>query len=35
VSAFAWWSSAAIAIGGVLLALPMIGRYQRRIIYWM
>jgi lipopolysaccharide transport system permease protein len=35
VSAFAWWSSAAIAIGGALLALPVIGRYQRRIIYWM
>jgi len=35
VSAFAWLSSTAFAVGGLLLALPLIGRYQRRIIYWM
>ena len=35
VSAFAWLSSGVIAIGGALLALPIIGRYQRRVIYWM
>ena len=34
-SEFAWLTSAAIAIGGALLALPIIGRYQRRVIYWM
>jgi ABC-type polysaccharide/polyol phosphate export permease len=32
---FAWISSAVIAIGGAVLALPVIGRYQRRVIYWM
>jgi ABC-type polysaccharide/polyol phosphate export permease len=35
VNAVAWLSATVIAIGGVLLALPVIGRYQRRIIYWM
>ena len=35
VSDWAWISSSVIAIGGVLLALPIIGRYQRRVIYWM
>jgi ABC-type polysaccharide/polyol phosphate export permease len=34
-SAFAWINCSAIAIGGALLALPIIGRYQRRVIYWM
>ena len=35
VGAFAWLNSAVIAAGGALLALPAVGRYQRRIIYWM
>jgi lipopolysaccharide transport system permease protein len=35
VSDLAWISSSVIAIGGALLALPIIGRYQRRVIYWM
>jgi ABC-type polysaccharide/polyol phosphate export permease len=35
VSAYAWTFTALIAIGGALIALPLIGRYQRRIIFWM
>jgi ABC-type polysaccharide/polyol phosphate export permease len=35
VSAHTWVFTAAIALGGGLLALPVIGRYRRRIIFWM
>jgi len=35
VSSYAWLSTAAIALGGGLIALAVIGRYQRRIIFWM
>jgi ABC-type polysaccharide/polyol phosphate export permease len=35
VSAYTWFITAVIALGGGLLAFAMIGRYQRRIIYWM
>jgi homopolymeric O-antigen transport system permease protein len=35
VSSYAWLSTIVIACAGVLLALPLIGRYQRRVIFWM
>jgi lipopolysaccharide transport system permease protein len=35
VSAYTWAVTALIALGGALVALPLIGRYQRRIIFWM
>jgi lipopolysaccharide transport system permease protein len=35
VSAYTWASTTALAFGGGLLALAVIGRYQRRIIFWM
>jgi lipopolysaccharide transport system permease protein len=35
VSSYAWLSTAVIALGGGLIALVVIGRYQRRIIFWM
>jgi ABC-type polysaccharide/polyol phosphate export permease len=35
VSGYTWAFTCAIALGGGLLALPLIGRYQRRIIFWM
>jgi lipopolysaccharide transport system permease protein len=35
VSGYAWRSAAVIAFGGGLLSLAAIGRYQRRIIFWM
>jgi len=35
VSSYAWLSTAAIALGGGFIALAVIGRYQRRIIFWM
>jgi len=34
-SSYAWVSTAVIALGGGLIALAVIGRYQNRIIYWM
>jgi lipopolysaccharide transport system permease protein len=34
-SFYAWFSTTAIALGGGLVALAVIGRYQRRIIFWM
>jgi lipopolysaccharide transport system permease protein len=34
VSSFAWVTTTAIALGGGLIALAVIGRYQRRIIFW-
>jgi ABC-type polysaccharide/polyol phosphate export permease len=35
VSAYTWLCTTAIAVGGCLIALAVIGRYQRRIIFWM
>jgi len=35
VSAHAWVFTTVVALGGGLVALPVIGRYQRRIIFWM
>lgn len=35
VSAYAWAVTVAIAVGGGLLALPTIGRYRQRVIFWM
>jgi ABC-type polysaccharide/polyol phosphate export permease len=35
VSAWTWCAMALIAFGGGLVALPAIGRYQRRVIFWM
>jgi ABC-type polysaccharide/polyol phosphate export permease len=35
VSAFTWSATTAIALSGALLATPLIGRYERRVIYWM
>jgi lipopolysaccharide transport system permease protein len=34
VSSYAWLITAALAFGGGLIALGVIGRYQRRIIFW-
>lgn len=31
----AWVIAAAISIGGLALALPFIGRYRRRLVYWL
>jgi len=33
-SSYAWLTTSAIALGGGLIALAVIGRYQRRIIFW-
>ena len=30
-----WFSAFAIAFGGLCFALPFIGRYRRRLIYWL
>jgi hypothetical protein len=30
-----WVSTIVIALGGGLLSLPVIGRYRRRVIFWM
>ena len=35
ISAHTWVTTTAIALGGGILALPVIGRYQRRVIFWM
>jgi lipopolysaccharide transport system permease protein len=35
VSAHTWGTTIAIALGGGLLSLPLIGHYQRRVIFWM
>jgi lipopolysaccharide transport system permease protein len=35
VSTHTWGTTIAIALGGGLLSLPLIGRYQRRVIFWM
>ena len=35
VSSYAWLSTTVIALGGGLVALAVIGRYQRRIVFWM
>jgi len=34
VSSYAWLSTTVFALGGFLIALAVIGRYQRRIIFW-
>ena len=34
VSSYAWLSTTGFALGGFLIALAVIGRYQRRIIFW-
>jgi len=33
-SSYAWLTTSAIALGGGLIALAVIGRYQRRIVFW-
>jgi len=35
VSSYAWFSTTVFALGGCLIALAVIGRYQRRIIFWV
>ena len=35
VSAHTWITTIAIALGGGLLSIPLIGRYRRRVIFWM
>ncbi len=35
VSSYTWLSTTAIAVGGGLIALAVIGRYRPRIIFWM
>ena len=35
VSWWTWSATLLMAFGGALMALPVIGRYQRRIIFWM
>jgi ABC-type polysaccharide/polyol phosphate export permease len=35
VRASTWIGTAAIALAGTVLAAPLIGRYERRVIYWM
>jgi homopolymeric O-antigen transport system permease protein len=35
VSAHTWGITIAIALGGGVLSLPVIGHYQRRVIFWM
>jgi ABC-type polysaccharide/polyol phosphate export permease len=35
ISSHAWLSTTVIALGGGLIALAVIGRYQRRIVFWM
>jgi lipopolysaccharide transport system permease protein len=34
-SSWAWLTTSVIALGGGLIALAVIGRYQHRIIFWM
>jgi ABC-type polysaccharide/polyol phosphate export permease len=34
VSAYVWISAAAIALGGALIACPLIARYGQRVIFW-
>src|SRR5262245_52616783 len=35
ISGHTWIMTVAIALGGGLLSLPVVGRYRRRIIFWM
>jgi ABC-type polysaccharide/polyol phosphate export permease len=35
LSAHTWVMTIAIAVGGAVLALPVIGLYRRRVIFWM
>ena len=35
VSAYTWFVTIVTALGGCMLALPVIGRYQRRVIFWI
>jgi len=30
-----WAFAIAISVGGLLLALPIIGRFRRRLVYWL
>jgi ABC-type polysaccharide/polyol phosphate export permease len=34
-SSFAWLSTTVITFAGAVLAFPLIGRYHRRVIFWM
>jgi homopolymeric O-antigen transport system permease protein len=34
VSAFTWLSTTAIAVGGIVIAAPLIGRFRNRVIFW-
>jgi ABC-type polysaccharide/polyol phosphate export permease len=34
-SLYAWLSTTVIAPGGIIITLAVIGRYRRRIIFWM
>ncbi len=35
ISSYTWFVTIAIAFGGGVLALPVIGQYWRRVIFWM
>ena len=35
VSSYAWLGTTIVALGGGVMALAVIGRYQRRIIFWI
>jgi lipopolysaccharide transport system permease protein len=35
VSFYTWVATIAIAVGGGIVALPLIGRYRQRVIFWM
>jgi hypothetical protein len=35
VSSWTWGAALLMTFGGGLMALPVIGRYQRRVIFWM
>jgi lipopolysaccharide transport system permease protein len=35
VSAGCWIAASLVAVGGLLLSLPIIGRFRRRIVYWL
>jgi len=35
VSAMTWAEAFVLSFGGLVLALPFIGRFRRRLIYWL